>query len=103
MYEGEFREDKKHGRGTYRYATGQVYDGEWKAGKSEGRGTLRYADGDVDQGEFKAGKLYNGVKWRDKKAKQVVEGKNQGELSAEEAAELEAEDAESGTATASRR
>ena len=33
IYEGEFLNDKKHGRGTINYANGDVYQGEWKNGK----------------------------------------------------------------------
>ena len=44
-------EKVKEGRGTYRYASGNVYDGEWKSDKREGHGTYRFADGD----EFEEG------------------------------------------------
>lgn len=64
VYEGEWKADKKEGRGKYTYAGkytygkytyGDVYDGEWKADKQEGRGKLTLADGDVYEGEWKAG------------------------------------------------
>ena len=32
-FEGEFKDDKKHGHGVYTYANGDVYDGEWKDSK----------------------------------------------------------------------
>ena len=37
--------DEVEGRGTMRYADGDVYEGEWKADKKEGRGTYRFANG----------------------------------------------------------
>ena len=35
-------------RGKERCASGNVYDGEFKADKKEGRGTYRWADGAVE-------------------------------------------------------
>ena len=53
---GEFKDDKRHGQGTYTFANGGKYVGEWKDGKSEGQGTGTYADGSKYVGEFKDGK-----------------------------------------------
>jgi hypothetical protein len=33
MYQGEWKDDKKHGKGKYTYASGNVYEGEWKDDK----------------------------------------------------------------------
>jgi hypothetical protein len=56
VYEGEWKADDRHGRGTMRYADGDVYEGEWKADAHEGRGSLRSADGSVlHKGMWKAG------------------------------------------------
>jgi hypothetical protein len=30
IYEGEFREGKRHGVGMYRYANGDAYEGQWR-------------------------------------------------------------------------
>ena len=38
QYEGEFVNDKKHGKGKYKWANGKVYDGMWKDGKQHGDG-----------------------------------------------------------------
>jgi len=36
VYEGEFREGKRHGVGMYRYSNGDVYEGQWMKGKKHG-------------------------------------------------------------------
>jgi hypothetical protein len=33
----------------YRYVDGNVFDGEWRRNQQWGRGTMRFADGDVYQ------------------------------------------------------
>ena len=58
VYEGEWKEGKKHGRGKETYATGNVYDGEWLEGRKHGRGKQTLADGSLYDGEFQAGKRY---------------------------------------------
>lgn len=40
VYEGEFLEDKLHGKGTYYWIRGDKYIGEWKNGLQDGVGTL---------------------------------------------------------------
>jgi hypothetical protein len=30
VYEGEFKADKRHGKGTYTYFSGDVYTGDWE-------------------------------------------------------------------------
>lgn len=43
---------KFEGHGKYVWFYGDVYEGEWKANKQHGRGTLSYADGTTYHGEF---------------------------------------------------
>ena len=82
-FEGEWIDDKVHGRGVSLYASGnryqfhtlslyasgitqyvrhvpmrRRYEGEWVDGKINGQGTLWYADGDSYQGEWKDGKMH---------------------------------------------
>jgi len=45
VYEGEYQQDKRHGRGVLRFGNGKVYEGEWSNGKRHGRGVYRKADG----------------------------------------------------------
>ena len=35
----------------HRYTSGTVYDGEWRENKKNGRGVYRYADGDLYEGK----------------------------------------------------
>jgi len=64
VYEGEYKADQKEGRGTFRFASGNVYEGEWKAGQKEGRGTYWYADGRMEVGFYAADKdVGEGVRW----------------------------------------
>jgi hypothetical protein len=55
VYEGEWKDDKRSGRGKYTKANGKIYEGEWKDDKRNGRGKLTYASGEVYEGEFKDG------------------------------------------------
>lgn len=39
-YEGDKKEDKKHGRGTFWYLDGGYYEGQWREDKLAGRGNM---------------------------------------------------------------
>jgi hypothetical protein len=54
-YEGDFKDDKMYGKGTYYHAGGSKYDGEWKDDHPHGRGTEFMINEDVFEGEFKKG------------------------------------------------
>jgi TolB-like protein len=56
-YEGEFKNDKFNGQGTWSIPDGQKYIGEFKDGKRHGKGTLTSPDGSKYVGEFKDSKL----------------------------------------------
>ena len=56
-YEGEFNNDKIEGYGVGKYTSGDKYEGEWKNNKQYGRGTLIYKGGGKYIGEWKNGKL----------------------------------------------
>ena len=60
VYEGEWRDDKRHGHGKCTFSTGDVYEGEWKDGKKHGRGKYTYSTGDVYEGEWKDNKILYG-------------------------------------------
>ncbi|BAP87182.1 MORN repeat-containing protein [Burkholderiales bacterium GJ-E10] len=54
-YEGEMKNGKQEGWGTYNYADGCSYDGEWKDGSPDGRGTMHYSNGDSYSGDWNDG------------------------------------------------
>ena len=51
VYEGEWKSDKREGKGINIWTTGEVYEGEWKSGKREGKGRNKWTNGDVYEGE----------------------------------------------------
>jgi len=55
-YVGEFKDGKPHGQGTYTFADSGKYVGEWKDGKQNGNGTYTFADSGKYVGEWKDGK-----------------------------------------------
>lgn len=59
-YEGEFRADTYHGRGSFFFASGQVYVGDYRDGKRNGQGTFTFPDGEKYAGTFLDGK-YHGI------------------------------------------
>ena len=46
-YEGEIKNDLRHGKGTFVFSKGGFYKGEWQNGKMEGFGILYYSSGKV--------------------------------------------------------
>ena len=57
QYEGEFRNGRVSGYGTFKNKNGNSYSGYWENAKFNGQGTLRYADGRVEAGIWKDGTL----------------------------------------------
>ena len=56
-YDGEFKEDKRHGTGTLTDPDGSIiYNGEWEKGKMHGNGILTAPNGNTYNGSFKEGK-----------------------------------------------
>ena len=55
-YAGEFKNNKKHGQGTYTVSNGDQYIGEFKDGTFNGQGTYTFANGGRYTGDFKDGK-----------------------------------------------
>lgn len=45
IYEGQWAEDREHGRGTKYWADGKVYHGSWLDGTQTGEGVCKYANG----------------------------------------------------------
>ena len=53
VYDGKWKDGKRHGRGKMTFSNGRVYDGEWKGGKCHGLGKITYSDGREYDGEWK--------------------------------------------------
>ena len=52
-YVGELKDGSVYGQGTYTFANGDMYEGEYKDGVSNGQGTYKWANGDKYVGEWK--------------------------------------------------
>ena len=61
-YEGEYKNDKKHGFGIYTWADGRQYHGMWLNGKQHGEGKYILPTGVQRRGEWKDG---HRVRWLD--------------------------------------
>ncbi len=59
FYSGKWQNDKKHGIGKFIWKNGNSHDGEWKDDKLHGQGTYYFSDGYKYIGEFKDGN-FNG-------------------------------------------
>ena len=51
-YEGEWKNNKLHGQGTYTFASGDKYVGNYKDGKFHGQGTYTWSDGRRETGFY---------------------------------------------------
>jgi hypothetical protein len=54
-YTGSYKNDKKDGRGEFRWANGELFSGEWSQGKKHGVGMWISPEGDSYMGEWKRG------------------------------------------------
>jgi hypothetical protein len=57
-YTGEWRNYKKHGRGTQIWSNGLKYEGNWDHDNPNGRGTFTWPNGDRYEGEFRMNKRH---------------------------------------------
>ena len=55
IYEGEYKNDLRNGIGICHYIDGYVYNGEWKNDKKHGKGILYYPNGEIYVGNFEDG------------------------------------------------
>jgi hypothetical protein len=58
-YDGEFKENSRHGIGSYTFADGSVYEGDWRDNVPCGKGIFRWQDGSVYDGHWKDGESFN--------------------------------------------
>jgi hypothetical protein len=67
VYEGDVKDGKPDGLGSYTSADGSQYDGEFRNGKKEGLGTMFWANGEKYSGEWREDKKNgNGNYWPDR-------------------------------------
>eukprot|EP01006_Ploeotia_vitrea_P044229 TRINITY_DN66819_c7_g1_i1.p1 TRINITY_DN66819_c7_g1~~TRINITY_DN66819_c7_g1_i1.p1 ORF type:complete len:676 (-),score=79.80 TRINITY_DN66819_c7_g1_i1:196-2223(-) len=52
VYKGDWKNNKKHGRGRAEYVDGNRYEGEWKDDAKHGQGTITFSDGTSYTGEW---------------------------------------------------
>jgi len=58
QYVGEWKDNFRHGQGTYTWVSGNKYVGEYKNGKKYGQGTESYPNGNKYVGEYKDSKRH---------------------------------------------
>ena len=54
-YNGFFKNNKRHGHGTYNFKSGDKYSGQWNKGNKHGQGTYYYSNGDKYSGQWNKG------------------------------------------------
>eukprot|EP00929_Paragymnodinium_shiwhaense_P034365 TRINITY_DN18714_c0_g1_i1.p1 TRINITY_DN18714_c0_g1~~TRINITY_DN18714_c0_g1_i1.p1 ORF type:complete len:435 (+),score=72.92 TRINITY_DN18714_c0_g1_i1:86-1390(+) len=55
VFEGQFRQDKMHGWGKYRFNDGRFYDGQWEDGRMHGEGSMHWPNGSSYSGGYRQG------------------------------------------------
>jgi hypothetical protein len=53
IYEGEWKDNLRHGKGKYTWANGDVYEGDFLEGKRSGYGRYLFVSGEKYEGEWK--------------------------------------------------
>ena len=54
-YEGEYKNNLRNGFGIYTYKDGYIYKGQWKDDKKHGKGILYFPNGEIYEGDFREG------------------------------------------------
>jgi len=57
-YEGEWANDHRHGKGKHSWADGSTYEGEWEDDERHGKGKHTWSDGSMYEGECRRGKRF---------------------------------------------
>mmetsp|Transcript_3816 Transcript_3816/g.7791 ORF Transcript_3816/g.7791 Transcript_3816/m.7791 type:complete len:93 (+) Transcript_3816:1-279(+) len=52
QYAGQYRDNKKHGHGSFCWPDGRRYEGQWIEGKRHGRGSYTNAKGEQGVGDW---------------------------------------------------
>jgi hypothetical protein len=69
IYEGEFKDGNRNGKGKMIFSNGDIYEGEFKDGIENGKGKKIFSNGDIYEGEFKEG---NFNEFENKKNKDII-------------------------------
>lgn len=64
LYEGDWENDAKHGKGYEILPTGSHYEGDFLNGKPDGYGVFKWKNGEVYEGEWKNGLKHGKGIWR---------------------------------------
>jgi len=64
LYEGDWENDAKHGKGYEILPTGSHYEGEFLNGKPDGHGIFKWKNGEMYEGEWKNGLKHGKGIWR---------------------------------------
>jgi parvulin-like peptidyl-prolyl isomerase len=72
-YVGEWKQDKRNGKGTLSIPNGDMYEGEFKDDKFDGKGTYTYADGRSYTGDFKDDKFVAGETTEPKASENLID------------------------------
>jgi len=80
-YRGQLLNKKRHGHGTWRSSL-QHYEGEWKDDRRHGLGQQTWKDGRMYDGQFKEGKFHGKgrMEWHTSKGLMVFDGQYVGDL-----------------------
>ncbi len=57
LYEGEWRDDKRHGHGVLKIPNCYTYYGGWGSNTRSGYGVMVYSNGRKEEGQWQSGKL----------------------------------------------
>ena len=57
-YEGDFKNDFRHGNGLFKWSNGETYKGEYLEDQRTGEGVYRWSDGSFYEGTFLNGKRH---------------------------------------------
>jgi len=64
LYEGDWENDVKHGKGYEILPTGSHYEGDFLNGKPDGYGVFKWKNGEIYEGEWKSGLKHGKGIWR---------------------------------------
>ena len=57
QYDGEWKNGMRHGRGEFKFKTGDIYTGGWELGKRTGEGSYTWTNGDRFIGNWKGDRM----------------------------------------------